>query len=921
MAVLEIYTVGGGPYIVNVLNAVAAWCGGGGFRSLLQVVMVMGLIYSLIIVAFSMNWRVMFNWFLSSTALYLCMIVPTTTVIVIDSVTTSAGTGTVGNVPIGLALIASVSSQANKWLTETAESLFTMPGALDYSNAGMIYPIRTNDVAKEFEITDPILKADVEGYIQNCTFYDILLGQGNTWSTLANSPDLLTALGPGSPARSTPWIPANGGVSTIVPCQTAYQTMQSSLPTLATTTLNNVGKVYYPSLTTGQGTKLGNDISAASAYLFGPGGGVSGQQYFQQRSLVNAFMEARANFGAGGGDTFAAMHADVQTENSYLSGARQAMTWVPVLNIVLTVIFYAMFPVIFPLFLLPQTGMQAFKGYTAGFFYLAAWGPLCGLINMFIGQYAATQLTALAPGGPTLGSMAAMDSIDQNMAMLAGYLMMSVPVLAAGMAKGAMSVAGSAGAMLAPAIHGGEAAAVERTTGNYSYGNEHFQNVTGNQVNTAPTWTMASSTSPQVNMRQDNGSMMSFMPSGDVVTNTQGATSKFGFNATEMQGVTANLQASGAEYHSRANQLRESSSERWSQGMRELTSASSGSRSGSGSESSSGAQGGNNTTRSDKTGTENRDQVGNSRTIGDTLSSGSTYNTALQKSATGRITGGVSGSTPGKFLGFGASAGISAEGALSKNSTSGSNESKSGSDAKNQSQSSNVSTYHANGQDVTLTDGGYYRDGTFHRVEGFSEKRHAIEHDLSQAQSLERQASKSDEVGARIERIASESQSHGYQISDDMNQVIASRYAEMANSAEFRDLGAPSLTNVTPSAHQREVRNMIVSRVLEEYAANDTLPIEAMIKDPSAMMGGVKGPEAINVPSSMPSPASVHSKRTGSTVQNSGELAPGDENARATIAQGTSEMGQERAAATLKFDQVVADHSKSDETIKRTLNN
>ena len=52
---LEIFTIGGGEYIVNVLNAVAAWCGGGGFRSLLTVVMVIGLMYSLLVVAFSMN--------------------------------------------------------------------------------------------------------------------------------------------------------------------------------------------------------------------------------------------------------------------------------------------------------------------------------------------------------------------------------------------------------------------------------------------------------------------------------------------------------------------------------------------------------------------------------------------------------------------------------------------------------------------------------------------------------------------------------------------------------------------------------------------------------------------------------------------------------------------------------------------------
>ena len=35
--VLEVYTVGGGEYLVNTFNAVAAWAGGGGYRSLLRV--------------------------------------------------------------------------------------------------------------------------------------------------------------------------------------------------------------------------------------------------------------------------------------------------------------------------------------------------------------------------------------------------------------------------------------------------------------------------------------------------------------------------------------------------------------------------------------------------------------------------------------------------------------------------------------------------------------------------------------------------------------------------------------------------------------------------------------------------------------------------------------------------------------------
>jgi len=72
---LEVFTIGGGEYFVNTFNAVAAWAGGGGYRSMLRVVMVMGLIYSLLVVAFNLDWRAWLNWFLQATAIYMCLMV------------------------------------------------------------------------------------------------------------------------------------------------------------------------------------------------------------------------------------------------------------------------------------------------------------------------------------------------------------------------------------------------------------------------------------------------------------------------------------------------------------------------------------------------------------------------------------------------------------------------------------------------------------------------------------------------------------------------------------------------------------------------------------------------------------------------------------------------------------------------------
>lgn len=70
---VEIFTVGGGDYLVNVFQAVAAWTGNGGYKSLLQVVMVMGLALSAITLAFNQDWRAWINWFLGATLIYLAL--------------------------------------------------------------------------------------------------------------------------------------------------------------------------------------------------------------------------------------------------------------------------------------------------------------------------------------------------------------------------------------------------------------------------------------------------------------------------------------------------------------------------------------------------------------------------------------------------------------------------------------------------------------------------------------------------------------------------------------------------------------------------------------------------------------------------------------------------------------------------------
>ena len=219
---LEVFTIGGGEYIVNVFNAVAAWTGSGGYASMIRVVMVMALIYVLLIVAFNQDWRAWMNWFIQSTLIYLCLMVPTVTVKVTDRINPGLAPSVVANVPLGLGNIASFTSQMGDYLTREAETVFVMPAQLQYSSNGIIYGSRLLEATRQIRITDPEFAANINEHMKRCVFYDVLLGF-KSMDTLAKSTDLWTDLGPGSQARAQQFITRNGtgpGATTTTDFQT-----------------------------------------------------------------------------------------------------------------------------------------------------------------------------------------------------------------------------------------------------------------------------------------------------------------------------------------------------------------------------------------------------------------------------------------------------------------------------------------------------------------------------------------------------------------------------------------------------------------------------------------------------------------------------------------------------------------------------
>jgi len=567
MGALEVFTIGGGEYIVNVLNAVAAWCGGGGYRSMLQVVMVMGLTYSLFIVAFSLDWRAWFNWFLQSTLIYMMLMVPTVTIKVTDRINPGLAPAVVDNVPLGLGVMASFTSQAGDWLTRSAETVFVMPNALNLSSNGMIYGARLLDKARSFEITNSVFRANLDEHLKQCTFYDVLLGF-KSMDQLTKTNEMWAAIGPGSPARSQRWIASTGTdttENTIIPCKEAYERLDKAWKDEYENDLPWFSKSAYPDLVdTVAAQRLKDDLPIVAANMHGTN--TDAYSYLRQVSMINAFLQARESFSEAGWDAYASQRADAQAKNTYTSIAQQAMTWVPLLGIVLTVVFYAMFPVLFPLFLFPRTGVQTLKGYATGFFYLASWGPLYVILHMFVMSRAAALYGAVSPKGPTFLVVDGMASVNESISTLAGFLMMSVPFIAGGMARGAMAIAGHATSMLQPAQSAAEQAAIERTTGNYSYGNTSFQNLTSgmtqaNKFDDQPKFNSGYAVGSFTNA--DGGVTYGFSDGTNAFDTGQGI-SRLGFTPTRTAGFDSQMSRALSDGQSRTDSLRNTASQAWS---------------------------------------------------------------------------------------------------------------------------------------------------------------------------------------------------------------------------------------------------------------------------------------------------------------------------------------------------------------------
>ena len=488
----EIFTLGGGVYLVDLLNAVAAVTGGGAYAALARIAGVAGLAWMLFRTAFGGAWRDNARWILLFAVVWGAMIAPKTTVRVVDRLDPALAPAAVAGVPVGLALFASLTSQAGDGLTRLTEQAFALPNDLAYQRRGMIFGARLAAEATRFEVTDAVFARNLRNYARQCVFYALLLGHVSA-DELRESPELWTLISSNrspsagaSPARLVEFAARDsaGGVGrTVVSCADAAARLGGQW----SDEIRRAGAVFGRGLFPGAAAdaaaraELAAALPAAHGFLIGVSR--SAAEIMRQQMLLNALRDAGEQWAAETGNAaalaaYAEARAEAQTSAAYRAVGRQAEAWVPLLRVVFECLYVGAFPMA-ALLMLSPAGAGVFRSYAIGLVWLQSWGPLYAVLHRVAMGEAAERMSAAAlmpdgSAGISLIAQAGVRAAAADIAAMSGYLSMSVPFLAAALAYGVSRATSLATSVLAVGQDAAADAARESATGNISLAGTSF---------------------------------------------------------------------------------------------------------------------------------------------------------------------------------------------------------------------------------------------------------------------------------------------------------------------------------------------------------------------------------------------------------------------------------------------------------------
>lgn len=542
---LEIYTIYGGGMWKTALDAVVTLVGQNTFHTLMRIAGTFGVLAVLLTFIKQRNPMVFVQWLAIFMILTSILLVPKRSVQIID-LSDPAAVWKTDNVPVGLAAIASLTTSIGYKMASVYDMLMARPDSVTYSKTGMLFGSQIVAETSDFTTQNPELAQMLPDYVENCVIGDILLNGKYTINQLLNSTDPLTLITSNpSPLRGI--FKMTSTSRQFLTCQQAATEIQK----LANTDVNP-GSATFTWLTRkvfgnklNGATLLANSMGESYGYFYS--GGMTAAQIMKNNITNSAVRQGIKGFAARSSDTanllnLATANAATKQRLAWAAGNELATRTLPFAQSLLMLILVCLFPLMIALAASNHTlfGLNTLKIYVSGFIYFQMWPVMFAILN-----YAANYWLQSQSGGTPL-VLANKDVValqHSDVANLAGYLSLSIPVLSFYLTKGAAAMGSQvAGSVLSSGAFTSAGVAATTADGNWSFNNMSMDNVSQNKMDTNLMQRQGQQT-----WQADNGSTQTQTAGGHTVIDGSGAMSNLPVNMKLSQLASSGFQESARQ--------------------------------------------------------------------------------------------------------------------------------------------------------------------------------------------------------------------------------------------------------------------------------------------------------------------------------------------------------------------------------------
>ncbi|STX41123.1 mating contact stabilization protein TraG [Legionella donaldsonii] len=551
---ITIHVLAAGDLFEHVLTAMAAFTNQQSFASLLRLTALIGIVMAAAGFLKSRDPFVFARWFLGYMLMVHGVLLPKTTVMIDD--VTAQNPKVVDHVPVVFALSASLLTTVGLGLAQIYDSLLYIPPPsvpdeksmpypedLLYTQTGMLFGSRLVQAAKDFRITDPMLKEEMNAYFRSCVVGDIRINQKYSVAELTNSPNIWALISAkGSPLRR---VKVNGQPVSCLEASKAEgeyslkQKLDAEIKKAYTFFgINFFGK---PANTTYE-SLFKTHLQSAFNYYQGLSNDAS--DIFLQSMMINAMRDGHAGYQTFTDSTAGLINqqytkAQVQHRFSWEVLGQKALWILPITHTCLTLLLFGLFPLVLVLATLPQ-GMRIVTGYLQFFLSLQFWPVLFAILNVGMTMWGAHSTSQY--GSFTMVNLDKIDELHADISGVCGYLMMMIPFLSHGLVSNLGGAFSNLATSMMSHMQGssmsvaGEAASASFSLGQTSFYNTSANNFSANKHDSNWTNLHGMRTS-----QTSSGVLKTITGSGEAVFDASPAMSRGALSINTSDGLNASL--------------------------------------------------------------------------------------------------------------------------------------------------------------------------------------------------------------------------------------------------------------------------------------------------------------------------------------------------------------------------------------------